>query len=60
MAEGSGSSELEQTGNLKQHFMWSPPVCSHALASKYAVQIRPPLLGHAGQVIARPAKSGLS
>lgn len=35
--------ELEQTGNLKQHLLWSPPLCSHALASKRTVDIRPQL-----------------
>lgn len=50
--------EVEQTGNLKQHFMWSPPLCSHALAFKCTVLIRPQLLAHAGQVLARPAPRG--
>lgn len=45
--------ELEQTGNLKQHFMWSLPLCSHVLALKCTVQIRPQLLAPAGQVLAR-------
>lgn len=50
--------EVEQTGNLKHHFMWSLPLCSHALAFKCTVHVRPQLLAHVGQVLARPAPRG--
>ena len=52
---GKGRQQQEQTGNLKQHFMWSRlPAPANSAGT---VQIRPQLLARAGRVGARLAKA---
>lgn len=55
MAEGC---DRRGRANRKPQTAFHGPRFSHALALKSTVQIRPQLLAHAGQGLARPAQGG--